>query len=550
MPCLPLQPEDGELWSEGKNMEIIKTDVLVVGGGGAGLRAALAAREGGSKVCVAAKSPAGKSTCTYLAAGLFSVAIEGMSKEEHIEETLQTGKGINVEKLVRVLAEDAPDRVLELEKMGLVGERSKGRFNCLGKPPSLGAPLTHLLTEIGHRQGVSFLPWIMIFDLILDEGEVVGALGFEFRQGKWIAIQSQAVVLANGGGGALYRRHDNPVRITGDGYALAFRAGCRLQDMEFVQFMPTGLAEPGKPAILIAPYLADIGRVVNSAGEDILQKYQIHEKPVALRARDSLSFAIFVEEIAGKKVFLDLRSLSEEDWAKNNVVRNQRNILSKHFGCAEKPLAILPLCHHFMGGVVIDLNGSTDVPGLFAGGEVAGGVHGANRMGGNAFSEMLVFGFRAGRAASQWRQNQNRGQKAETLLKDRLEAAIGKYSKPTEGQPPRAMRKLIGEILWKKSGILRDKPGLEKALASLRKVQNENLPTLKKETPKEILEAMEVENALLVAEMISRSALFREESRGAHFRRDFVKTEDPKWKGNIYLKKGGGDMQIRFCPIG
>lgn len=531
-------------------MEIIKTDVLVVGGGGAGLRAALAAREGGSKVCLAAKSPAGKSTCTYLAAGLFSVAIDGMSQEEHIEATLQTGKGINVGKLVGVLVEDAPRRVLELEKMGLVGERGKGRFNCLGKPPSWGAPLTHLLTEIGQRQGVFFLPWVMIFDLVLDEGEVVGALGFEFRQGRWIGIQSQAVVLANGGGGALYQRHDNPVRITGDGYALAFRAGCRLQDMEFVQFMPTGLAEPGKPAILIAPYLADFGQVVNSAGEDILQKYQIHEKPVALRARDSLSLAIFFEEIEGKKVFLDLRSLSEKDWTKNNVARSQRNILTQHFGCAEKPLAILPLCHHFMGGVVIDPNGSTDVPGLFAGGEVAGGVHGANRMGGNAFSEMLVFGFRAGRAASQWRQNQNTSKRAETLLKDRLEAAKEKYSKSSEGQPPRAVRKLIGEILWKDAGILRDRLGLEKALIYLRKVQNENLPTLKTETPKEILERMEVENALLVGEMITRSALLREESRGAHFRRDFIKTDDPKWKGNIYLKKDGEDMQLEFRSIG
>jgi len=162
--------------------------------------------------------------------------------------------------------------------------------------------LTTVLANAITREGVPLLPWMMVFDLLIEEGKAVGALVFNFRSGKSMALVSKTIVLANGGGGALYRRHDNPVRTTGDGYALAFLAGCQLRDMEFVQFMPSGLAEFGKPLLLIVPSLCDFGRVINSKGEDVLQKYQITEKPVAARARDSFSLAIFGEGAEGKDV--------------------------------------------------------------------------------------------------------------------------------------------------------------------------------------------------------------------------------------------------------
>jgi succinate dehydrogenase/fumarate reductase flavoprotein subunit len=207
------------------------------------------------------------------------------------------------------------------------------------------------------------------------------------------------------------------------------------------------------------------------------------------------------------------------------------------------------MCHHFMGGVVTDQNGGTGISGLFAAGEVSGGVHGANRMGGNALDEVLVFGYRAGGAAAEWAKNQTWDKKGETLIRERLGVFQGKSRSPASGLSPRAMKKIIGEILWKKSGILRDGEGLEGAIESLRRIQVENLPEIKAETPKEVLEKMEVENGILVGEMITRSALMREESRGAHFRKDFPQTDDQKWKGSIFLKKSPEGFELEFRPL-
>jgi len=161
------------------------------------------------------------------------------------------------------------------------------------------------LIRAAQKEGVSFLPWIMIFDLLEKEGKVVGALGFNWRQGTWITFLSKATVLSNGGGAALYRRHDNPVRNTGDGYALAFQIGCRLRDMEFVQFFPAGLAETGKPLMLLAASLADVGRIINSLGEDVLAKYRLTEKPVIYRSRDFFLW-LFLRRKAKEGMFFSI----------------------------------------------------------------------------------------------------------------------------------------------------------------------------------------------------------------------------------------------------
>jgi succinate dehydrogenase/fumarate reductase flavoprotein subunit len=530
-------------------MEILKTDVLIIGGGGAGMRAALAAKEKGTDVLLVSKTPIGKSTCTYLSVGAFAVAAEGLSKEDHMKLTLQSGKGMNDRNLVEILASEAPDRLRELESWGLAGDWQKGRFLCPIRPTAAGAPLANTLAKATMKQGVSSLPWVIVSELVIASGRAVGALGFDMRRGKKIAFQSKAVIMANGGGGALYGRHDNPVRATGDGYALAFHAGCSLRDMEYVQFIPTGLAEPGKPAHLLAARLPDMGKVINSLGEDILQKYQIREKPVVVHARDSFSLAIFKEEMEGREVFVDLRSLSEKDWLQDTIAHGQQEMLIKHYSAAEKPLRISPMCHFFMGGVSIDPDGRTGIAGLYAAGEIVGGLHGANRMGGNALSEMLVFGYRAGKAAGEWALEQGWVEGAQDLLRKRLDSFEKKWASSTAGLAPRLIRKEIAEILWKKGGILREEDGLSSALKALERIRQEDLPRAKTESPKEVLEKMEVENALLVAEMIMKTALMREESRGAHFRKDFPQTDDRKWKGNIFLKKSAGGMKLTFQPL-
>jgi fumarate reductase (CoM/CoB) subunit A len=535
--------------AQSSSMNIQETDVLVVGGGGAGMRAALAAREQGCRVLLVSKTPIGKTTCTYLSGGMFSVAGKEMSKETHLERTLQAGKGINSRELVEILTEEAPERVRELEGFGLAGQWESERFYCLGKPPAWGAPLAGALAKACEGQGISLLPWVMIGQLLVQEGRVVGALGLDFRKGKPIAIQTRAMILANGGGSALYQRNDNPVRITGDGYALAFHAGCHLRDMEFVQFLPTGLAEPGKPPFIIATILCDYGKITNSAGENILEKYNITERPVAVRSRDSLSLAIFQEEKEGEKVFLDLRFLSEDDWPQEHMALSQRAFLLKHLSCSKKPLPISPLCHHFMGGVAIDSNGRTDMAGLFAAGEVSGGVHGANRMGGNALAEILVFGYRAGASAGRWVKTQEKQKGLEGCFGQELSAFQKKIQQGGSGPPARDLKKMVGKILWENAGILREEKGLRLALEGLLQMREESLPRVKVQNPKELLEKMEVENALWVGEMIIRSALMREESRGAHFRKDFSKSDDQKWKGNIFLQKSATGMQLGFLPL-
>jgi fumarate reductase (CoM/CoB) subunit A len=530
-------------------MEAVETDVLVIGGGGAGMRAALAAREKKAEVLLVSKTPLGKSTCTYLSGGAFSLAVEGISRGTHFKQTLQAGKGINDPEFVKILVEEAPERVRELERFGLKGTWRKGRFACLGKAPSWGAPLTDALADSAREQGIGEKPWVVILDLLAEDGKIKGALGFEFRRGTPIAFLSKATVLANGGGGALYPRSDNPVRTTGDGYALAFEAGCRLRDMEFVQFMPIALAEEGSPGLLLAPSLADAGRVVNSSGEDVLEKYQIVDKPVAVRCRDTFSQAILKEEEKGEKVYLDLRAVGDKDWPKDNMAMSERQMLRDRFSCASRILRIYPSVHFFIGGVSTESDGGTEVPGLFAAGEVVGGLHGANRMGGNALSEIIVFGYRAGAAAAEWALTGKHSGAPDSLVQSRWQGFLKKWKSNGKGLTPKTLRKKTGEILWNHGGVLREEKGLQTGLEELKKIRAEDLPWAASETPKEILEKIEADNGLWVAEMILSSALLRRESRGAHYRKDFSVRDDRNWKGNIFLKKSGDAMTLSFHPL-
>jgi fumarate reductase (CoM/CoB) subunit A len=530
-------------------MKMVKTDILIIGGGGAGLRAALSAREEGGEVVLVAKTPIGKSTCTQLSGGAFAVAAGGLSQDEHFDATIRTGRGLNHREFVHTVVNDSPERIREMERLGLVGEWRRGRFTTRGKAPSWGTPIVEVLKETAEKQGISLLPWIMIFHLVKEGGRIAGALGSNIRNGERIAFTAKAVILANGGGGALYPRNDNPVRATGDGYALAYHAGCALRDMEFVQFIPEGLAEPGKPAFLLAPTFADAGMVINSRGEDVLKKYHIVDRPVAVRCRDTFSQAIALEEDEGNGVYLDLRGLTDETWPKDNMARSQRHLLERNLSSREKILRIFPTCHFFMGGVATDLDGRTGIPGLYAAGEVVGGLHGANRMGGNALSEVFVFGHRTGKEAGRWVKDNNGTENSNKTILPELELADQKLRNLPKGTPSRELRRKIGKILWDKVGIIRDKTSLQSAIETIAEMRGNDLLGARSATPKEMLEKLELENALLVGEMISRSALLREETRGAHYRRDFPQGDDAKWKGNIFLRESNTDMVLKFKPL-
>lgn len=521
-------------------MESVTCDVLIIGAGAAGLRAAISARQQGMDVLVIGKTKPGKGTCTYVSGGVFAGTREGSSSEGHLKHTLQAGRGINQRELVEILAEEGPQRLRELIDWGINGELIKGYLYSRGRAPVWGEEIVRCLIKKNEELGVRFSEGLSVTALALEEG-ACGALTFSSRTGEWSPIIAKALVLATGGAGALYRRHDNPLRIIGEGYVLALEAGAVLQDMEFVQFYPVALAEPGLPSFLIPPRLVDLGGLVNSRGEAILDKYDIQERPAAERARDRLSQALFDEIYRkGEKVLLDIRDLPESEWNSSPFTASTYPILGKKYGAVERPLRVAPITHHVMGGVCIDGQGATSAPGLYAAGEVTGGLHGANRMGGNALTETVVFGKRAGEAAVRW------AKRIPTIDDERILNQLRSRIPQPESQDETGngedfMGRLQG-VLWEKGGIIRDEVGLKEALEAIKEIKSESENVNSTIDPKKIQRSLELRQAIRVADMILKGALRRKESRGAHYREDFPDLDDQNWRGHlqVHLSQEGG----------
>jgi len=513
-------------------MEKISCDVLVIGNGAAGLRAAIASREAGAEVLVISKSPPGLGTYTLLSGGGLGAALGGLSQEKHLARTLESGRGINQLDLAETFVSEAPQRIQELITWGMKVSLSSGMAMAQGAPPAFGREIIRTLLDQARKTGVSFLSPLAAFKLSTDASCGVGTLAYHSGKGLWIGIASKAVVLASGGAGALYLRHDNPQRITGDGYALALSAGAKLQDMEFVQFYALAAAEPGRPPILIHPEVADQGFLINDHGEDLLKKYQIHERPAAARARDRLAQALFREtQEEGQQVYLDLTKAAGKDPARDNLISPNRNYLDRFFQTKERPLRVAPLAHFMMGGISITPHGDTGIPALFAAGEVTGGLHGANRLGGNALSECIVFGARAGVAAALWAGERKGPVEGSQFV--RLEALIPRFT-PNSGSrsPVRSFKQALRQILWECGGIFREKAGLVEGLRRLGRIEEEVKAYHPGPSPLDVTRILDLRQGLVTARVILEAALRREETRGAHSRIDFP-NQDEKWKGRL-----------------
>ncbi|MBW2410819.1 MAG: FAD-binding protein [Deltaproteobacteria bacterium] len=523
-------------------MDHFSCDVLVIGSGGAGLRAAIASREKGLDVCVISKASAGKGTSTIVSGGVFAGTAEGRSTRGHLTRTLQAGRGLNQQDLAEILVEEAPGRLNELIQWGIKGESRRGYLFSKGAPPMWGREITRCLLARGRALGVRFVDSLVVADLNMEAGRA-GVVAYHVESEKWLAIGARALVLATGGAGALFQRHDNPRRMLGDGYVLALKAGAVLQHLEFVQFYPLGLAEPGLPPFLIPPRLADLGRLVNGKGEEIHEKYHITERPAGERARDRLSQALFTENHRlDETVRLDLSEVSEAEWQKDPFSGSTRKILGDRYGAASKPLRIAPMAHHVMGGIQIDPRGVTSVPGLFAAGEVTGGVHGANRMGGNALSETVVFGKRAGDAAAQWvvDSGQGTGQVDPEIIRRYLEQSFKTGTRIDSAKLTRQLQ----EIMWRDGGILRNQKGLAQTLDTVKYIQDQANESSLEGSPDEIQRVLELRFAALTAELILEAAQQRKESRGAHFREDFPEQDDENWKGALQVQLNPQGEQI------
>ena len=494
-------------------MEEVNTDVLVIGSGGAGLRAAIAARQEGCSVNVISKSSATRGTATLISNGVFGSSGFGMSADEYATLTLDTGCRLNNPSLVKVLAEEIPLRIKELSERGARFKEATSGVVVLRKPPDSGREVTDVLLSWARSSGVQIIDWVTAAEFIAMEGRVAACTAVR-RDGSRLFFRTGAVVLATGGASALFRVHDNPVFHVGDGYALAGRAGAELQDMEFSQFYPLIASEPHAPRLLIQPFLAEAGELVNDQGENLLEKYSLTDaRPVALRARDRLSRALFRECLAGRTVYLDLRGLQDKDW-EDPFAHNVQRTFERRLKCKEKPVRIMPTAHYTMGGVVVDSEGRTAVEGLFAAGEVACGLHGANRLGGNGLSETLVFGLRAGAAAGRYCREQGKpprsSRREDTLFPDSAPYLSGKLL-------PSEVLNRIREILWNWCGPVRNKEGLTRAVTELGGLEDQGILCRK---ANDMAAAIAIWNGLYTAKLIARGALDRPVSVGAHFRED------------------------------
>jgi len=529
-------------------LETLSCDVLIIGSGAAGLRAAIAAKQHPLDVLVISKASPGKGTCTIVSGGVFAGTRQGDDPTSHINRTLQAGRGINQKDLVEVLAQDGPHRLNELLEWGFNGSYHRGYLFSDGRAPIRGEEITKCLERKARQEGARFLSGLLVADITM-QSEATGVMAYSPRSDTWLTIRARGVILATGGAGALFDRHDNPKRILGDGYCLALQAGAVLQDMEFVQFYPLGLADPGYPPFLIPPRLADIGKLYNNSKEDIHSKYGISERPAGERARDRLSQALFTEIYRNHDdVWLDLRGVSDTDWNADPFSASTRHIFGERYGAKQRPVRIAPLAHHVMGGVRIDPGGQTSVPGLFAAGEVTGGLHGANRMGGNALTETVVFGARAGQTASNWVLENTDIVKADGF--NGFEKPVVSTEKASNNSDPRRLLASLQKTLWENGGILRNQAGLTRALNEINSIGDEaGTLSLTGET-RQVQRNLELQFAARTAKLILHGALQRKESRGAHFREDYPGQDDENWRGHLQVQRLPNDeLNWSFNPI-
>jgi succinate dehydrogenase/fumarate reductase flavoprotein subunit len=524
-------------------MERFSCDVLVLGSGAAGLRAAISARQAGLRVCVVSKGPLGKSTCTWISAGVMAGGFNADTIKAHLKRTLLAGRGVNQLELVETLVNEAPRRLDELRKWGIEAEFRNGYLFAKGHPPVQGEEIIRCLINRNREQGTEFLSKFIVTDLVMEDGAGMVKV-LDQPSGEWQTLSARAIILATGGVSAVYFRHDNPKRMLGDGQRLALGAGAVLQDMEFVQFYPLCLCGPGIPPLVIPPKLADQGRLVNDLGEDILVKYGIQERPAGEKARDLLSQAIFTEIYRnGQKVSLDLSNVSDQQWRRDPFSASVEQILGNQHGAKHHPVQVAPAGHHVMGGVKINCDCATSVPGLFAAGEVTGGLHGANRMGGNALTETLVFGARAGVSAAHWAKGISDSHQ-KILFEQMSERPVRKDSKLSIADLQTRLRK----TMWEEAGVIRNENGLIRALDTVSELREITLKMPAECSRQGRVDTIELRSATRISGLIIQGALKRKESRGAHFREDFPQQNDDKWRGHLQVRVINGKDEWNFQP--
>lgn len=532
---------------------IHSSDVLVIGSGLTGIRAAVAASEAGASVIMVS---CGRGASSEVIGFNAPVGLND-SVDIYLEDTLRCGGYINNRKIVEVMVNQAIANLEEMEHRGLDFDKTEGSDYHLLQPlgcskPRMvhyknqtGSAIMKLLLETPAMGRVRREPSILVTDIFKDDDKVIGACGLDLKNGELVGFQAKSVVLAAGGAGNIIQPTTYPRDVNGGGYALAIEAGAELVDMEFLQFEPCVYVYPEKlkGTLVVTTLLSAGGQLKNRLGEQFMYK---HTPLGAKVPKDMLSRMIFLEVQAGRGtdhggVFLDCSMLPRDVVVKEHE-RFYKCALKAGVDLTRDLVEVAPYCHTSLGGVKVDEHCETSVKRMFAAGEVSGGVHGANRIGGNAGTEILVFGKIAGNnsalrsfdrvnhAPKQVFEEQF-GQKKE-FIKSRMSDKIKSASSP------RRLRKDLGRITFDGAGIVRTRTGMSNAMAELDRIQELMLDTYCQNTA-ELLDYQVALGMVITAKAVFQAALLRTESRGVHFRQDYPEQDDGKWLQNIVIKKKG-----------
>jgi succinate dehydrogenase / fumarate reductase flavoprotein subunit len=586
------------------NYDTYTYDVLVIGAGGAGLRAAIEASAKGVKVGLVCKSLLGKAH-TVMAEGGIAAAMANVDDRDnwkvHFTDTMRGGQYLNNWRMAELHAQEAPDRVRELEAWGALFDRTKD-----GKilQRNFGGHKYPRLAHVGDRTGLEMIRTLQdhaihtgmevhmectVITLLKDSNRVVGAFGYDRERGRFIVFKAKAIVLATGGIGRAFSISSNSWEYTGDGHSLAYHAGAELIDMEFVQFHPTGMIWPlSVRGILVTEGVRGEGGILlNKNGERFmfdeipdLYKNQTADneeegwrytqgdknarRPPELLTRDHVARCINREVKAGRGtphggVYLDI------SWIKKRISHAEEHIKKKlpsmyhqfkklaDIDITKEPMEVGPTTHYMMGGVRVNADTQmSTVEGLFAAGECGAGLHGANRLGGNSLSDLLVFGKRAGEYAALFAKENKEGSIDEQQIKDTVDWALAPFERD-KGDSPFDIHHALQDMMQQLVGIVRNETEMLRAAEyiSMMKKRTENVKvTGNREYNGGWHTAMDLKNLLTVSEAITMAALERKESRGAHFREDYPAKDEKNSKFNLVIfKNADGQMQLKKEPL-
>jgi len=579
-----------------KEIQTIEHDVLVVGAGGAGIRAAIECAKNGLNTGMISKSLLGKAH-TVMAEGGIAAALGNVEKNDnwkfHFRDTMRGGKFLNQWRMAELHAKQSPDRVRELEEWGAVFDRTP---DGLINQRNFGGHRYPRLAHVGDRTGLEIIRTLQDFcihqgiathmectalDILKDGHRVSGLVAYWRETGRFVIFKTKAIILATGGGGKAWAFTSNSWEYSGDGFGMAYRAGAELMDMEFTQFHPTGMVwPPSVKGILVTEGVrGDGGILLNNKKERFMFRY-IPEKfasetasteeeanrwlegdksarrPPELLTRDVVARAITQEVREGRGsehggVYLDIASRRPADFIKKKLpsMYHQFKELAE-VDITKEPMEVGPTLHYFMGGIrVHPETQETAVPGLFACGECSAGMHGANRLGGNSLSDLLVFGKLAGEGALKFvKQNSQNGRVDENQVTSIIRQATDILNRE-KGLNPFLTHEELQKLMQTYVGIVRNANDLQFAVEELKKFKT-NLPQLKAHSTSQYNPgwnaAIDLSNLAVTAEAVTRAALMREESRGAHTRVDFPDERDEWLKYNVVIRKGSdGEMQVQ-----